>query len=162
MKAKADLYGVFDDSELTEFFVKKLSVTDIALSIEAFIRNNYDGRISFLPCEYENRFILFGDFELASILKSVIKELTLARTCCIFFEHKDGDFIIAFRAHESTPPSEHAIVQIAAEAQRVGLSVAFEGNTLRLIVPTHKFATLPIYNRNKLRFYGVLHAAFSD
>lgn len=159
---RSDLFDSADDVELIDFFVKKLSTTDIALSIEAFIRRNYDGRINFPPCEYSHSFILFGDFELATVLKTVIKELTLARTCDVFFEYTDGDFIIAFRMHESATLSQESVTRITAEADHVGLSARFEDRTLRLAVPTHKFSTIPIYNRNKLRFYSVLYSVFSE
>ena len=145
-----------------QFFAVKLSTLDIIQSIKNFITDYYHGSVRFEDCTTENRFILFGEYELARMIKSVIKELTLSKTCAISFNAEGEDFIISFIASNDSPPSEYSVNHLIAEAASFDLEIRSDGLRLDLVIPTHRFATCPIYNRNKLRFYDALISVYSE
>ncbi len=151
-----------------ELFVKKLvfanktSVRDVASSLREFISRNYNGIVDFSPFGLDNRFILVEDYELAIMIRSVIKEFTLKHICTISFLIENDDFIISFKAHEDSPPSENAITHLRGQAQRYGLSSTSDGLSFGIVIPTHKFSSCPIYNKDRLKFYDALFSVFSE
>lgn len=157
-------HGILEDLDpmrCTSYRKCKTSTLDVALSLEKLIRDNYSGIIEFLPYEYKNSYILFDEYSLALMIKSIIKELTLRRTVSIFFENKDNAFSISFKANEDTPPSEYAVTHLMSEAKHFGLELLVDGLTLSIIIPTDRYTSYPIYARTRYRFLYFLLDVFS-
>lgn len=143
-------------------FANKTSVRDVALSLREFIIRNYDGIVEFSPFVLDNRFILIEDHNLAIMIRSVIKEFTLRHICNISFSVENDDFVISFKANENSPPSKSAISHLQGQAQRYGLSSTADELSFGIVIPTHRFSSCPIYNKNRLKFYNALFAVFSE
>lgn len=157
---KRTVHRDLDPARCLSYRKCKTSTLDVALSLEKLIKDNYSGIIEFLPYEYHNSYILFDEYSLALMIKSIIKELTLKRTVSIFFENKENTFSISFKANEDTPPSEYAITHLTAEAMHFGLELRVDGLTLSIVIPTDRYASYPIYARTRYRFLHVLLEVF--
>ncbi len=143
-------------------FANKTSVRDVAFSLREFILRNYNGIVAFSPLDLDNRFILVEDHELSIMIMSVIKEFTLKHICNISFSVENDDFVIIFKAHEDSPPSESAITHLRGQAQRYGLSSVSGELSFGIVIPTHRFSSCPIYNKDRLKFYDALFSVFSE
>ncbi len=148
-------------SKIGSALAAKISTQDIASSTQEFLRQNYTGRIVFTENYFENRVILFDAFDLARMMKSIIKELTLVHTCAIHFYSENDDFIISFDSHAATPPCESALLHLKAEAEHLGIPLRADRRAVEILIPTRKFEARAIYERACKKFYSILQNVFT-
>ncbi len=141
----------------------QMPVSDIAVSLRKFIEQNYRGRVIFSRQNFDyNAAVLFDNYDFARMIKSVIKELTLERTCLISFSSTEDSFSIGFEVHGDTAITENSIALLAAEGTRLGISVSANSRKLYLTVPTRKLAYTALYEKDSAAFYRILCFVFTE
>ncbi len=140
---------------------KNLDTYDIERSIEKFVTTYFVGCVECTEITSFKGVILYDKYDLARIIKSVIKEITFSRMCKIRFASEKNSFIIIFESHRDTPPSEDSVKHLIAEAEHLGLYITAEDTLLRIYVPTRRVPT-DVYEPQDLYFYNILKAVFCE